>query len=253
MGAIHGGEVVRLDRRPRAVPGRGLLRQILFRTRSHPAGSPGRARFPGWNRIGRRGHGDAPEGLFDHRSHALCHGYSDPLRRHVRLPCGLPFPVLRAGSDVPPDDAGHGGRLPAGRAPGRAGDRAPGHARWFPHAGVAIDRTGCAGGLVRVHRAAGCRTAWRGAVSAMVLPRRARRCRHGDHASRLGGRVLPTRTILPRQQGSDPDDDTPPVQRTLAGSHKDRAEPQGGRLVFQPFHGGACQRGVRVHVLLCRL
>jgi len=29
-----------------------------------------------------------------------------------------------------------------------------------------------------------------------------------------------TRTILPRQQGPDPDDDTSPFQRTLAGSHK---------------------------------
>src|SRR5438034_2240110 len=32
-----------------------------------------------------------------------------------------------------------------------------------------------------------------------------------------------------------------------------RTRPPGGRLVFQPFHGSACQRGVRVHVLLCRL
>jgi len=76
---------------------------------------------------------------------------------------------------------------------------------------------------------------------------------HYDHGNRLGGEVLRTRAILPRQQSADPDDDPPSVQRTLAGVHKAGAKPQGRRLVHQQLHGCALDCGICICVLLRQL
>src|SRR5262245_6420757 len=142
LGAIHGREIVRVDRWIRAFPRCGVFREIFVRAQSDPAGITGCDRVRGrcrpccWR-------------FASETERERCH-CTDALRdRHPGALCGdlclsglLSLRVLWSDSNVSVDDTDHGGRVSAFRPVERYHRRGARDRGWISHTHFTLNEPG---------------------------------------------------------------------------------------------------------------
>src|SRR5207248_1590807 len=157
LGAIHGRETLRVDRRARAVPGRGVFREVFVRAQSDSAGASGcdrvrrRCRPYGW------GFASKTARKCCHCTDALRNRHSGAVCGDVCLPSLLSLRVVWFRPNVFVDDADHGGCFCACRPIER--DRRGGawDCGWLSHARPAFKGRREFARTVGLHRSAGYR------------------------------------------------------------------------------------------------
>ena len=191
-----------MDRRARAFPRRGVLREIFVRAQSHPAGAAGchwihHRREPSHRRSAcetERKRRHCADAVRDWNSCALC--------GDVCVSILLPLRVLRSHSNLFADDADHGRRVPARRPVECDRGRCARHRGWFSNAGVAFDRSGSPARTFRLHRAARYRSARAFATTRLECASDSRRRGNCTDAIRLGRDVLYSRKIFRWKQSA---------------------------------------------------